>query len=68
MAGPTRNTSNSNPNVIRSNSELKRPNSIMKRRRKGISQRRGRAVSSGSTLSPASPMAGRSERKLLSRI
>ena len=52
----------------RSKTELSTPNSSMKRPMNRMSQRRGRSTSSGSTLSSARPMAGMSERKLLSRI
>ncbi len=63
----TASASNS-PNVTIVEHRASTPNTTMKRRMRPTSQRRGRSTSSGSTRSVAMVIAGRSVRRLRSRI
>ena len=67
-SGAACSASSSTANVRASNTELIPPNSNMKLRIRVTCQRRGVATVSGSTRSPAIAIAGRSDRKLFSRI
>ncbi len=62
------NTRSSTTKVTRSNAVLASPNTIMKKRTSRMSQRCAVSVSARSTLSVEMVTAGKSDRKLLSRI